>query len=305
MKIQLSNTDKVLSIVSSTVNIGGSIFAYFFKPEYFNIALIISITIITITLIIVLFRAYKYNRDFQYLSKTIDTQSKELEKQKERILLLEKLMNVPFFKKWNLIYTFLWRSNENRLRNNIRLSEVVITRTLSGNGRIKDNNIIYRFKGEFLGLSKVFKISIGGSDNNVSLKDISFSATDLRNKESLHAQIEYGGRDDIVKEVVVFFKENMNRGDFFELELQWKWPKTAFAKTDYFSYPNIYSLETKKILMNFHPTSDMNITKVEIWKFGLDDNEPQFIDYIYPLNNGYHFIIENPENTADYILYYE
>lgn len=298
MGFQLSNTDKILSIVNSSIGIGSSTCAYIFQPKYFNFIVIVSITIMVITCIIILFRVYKQKVD-------IDTLKIKIKEQDEHIALLEKLMNVPFFKKWNLIYTFLWRSAKDRLKNNVILSEIYISRTLSGKGKIKDNNLIYRFTGELLDNTKLFRICIAGADNELTLDDINFRVRDIRRNELLSAQIEYSRRDNIVKDIVVFFKEEKKRGDFFELEFSWTWPRTAFLKSDYFSIPNIYSVDTKKIIMDFIPTDDMHLKKVEIWKFGLDDNEPEFISIVYPSDKGYHYVVDNPELSADYITYYE
>ena len=98
----------------------------------------------------------------------------------------------------------------------------------------------------------------------------------------------------------------MLKGDIFKIELSWQWPKTAFIKSDYFSIPNIYSSETKRLILDLYPTTDMNLTTVETYKFGLSDKDPVKINHIYKNEEGfYHTIIDNPEKDADYITYYE
>ena len=306
MKIKLNTTDKTLSILNSIIGIGSSTFAYIWRPEYFQIVLIIAISLIVLTILRLIYSIYKHTHDINELTQRINIQDEKIKKQDEHIVLLEKLMNVPFFKKWNLIYTFLWRSSKNHLKNNVAILETYISRTLSGTGKIKDNNIIYIFTGEFLEDSRVFKICIAGADHNLSLENIDFTVIDVRHNEVLFAQIEQNRRDNIVKDIIVYFKNEYKKGDLFEFEFKWKWPKTAFVKSDYFSFPNIYSIENKKIIMDFIPTGDMKLKNVELWKFGIDDSAPKLISPIYPTQDGiYHYTVEKPEKDSDYIIYYE
>nr|WP_195461825.1 hypothetical protein [Alistipes sp. D31t1_170403_E11] len=302
---KISNVDKILSIFNSALGIGSTTFVYIWKPEYFNFVLIAAISLIVLTILRITYVNYKQKRINNELTVRINYQDEKIKKQNEHIALLEKLINVPFFKKWNLIYTFLWRSSKDSLKNNVSILETHISRTLSGKGKIKDNNLVYRFTGEFLDKSKVFKICIAGIDHDLTLEDIEFTALDIRTNEVLFAQIEQNRRDNIVKDIVIFFKEEKKQGSLFEIELKWKWPKTAFSKSDYFSFPNIYAINNKKILMDFKPADDMKLKKVEIWKYGIDDGEPEFVSHVYPQDGIYNYEIVNPEMNADYILYYE
>ena len=306
MEIKLNNTDKTLSILNSVVGIGSSTYAYIWKPEYFNIVAIIAISIIALTILRIIYAIYRQKHDINVLTLRLNSQDEKIKNQDEHIALLEKLMNVPFFKKWNLIYTFLWRSSKNHLKNNVSILETYISRSLSGNGKIKDNNLIYKFTGEFLDRSSVFKICIGGADHDLTLENIQFTAIDIRRGEVLLAQIDQNRRDNIVKDIIIFLKEEKKKGDLFEFEFRWKWPKTAFIKSDYFSFPNIYSTVNNKIILDLKPTNDMNLKKVEIWKFGINDDTPELISRVYPsCDNLYHYVIDNPEEDADYITYYE
>ena len=97
----------------------------------------------------------------------------------------------------------------------------------------------------------------------------------------------------------------MSPKDGFKIELSWQWPKTAVAKSDYFSIPNIYSITTNRIILDLFPTPDMNLSSVETYKFGLSDIDPVLIELVYKNGDGfYRSVIDNPEKDADYITYY-
>ena len=112
--------------------------------------------------------------------------------------------------------------------------------------------------------------------------------------------------DNDIKLIEIYFKTRKDTGDLFSLEISWKWPKTAYTDSDYFSFPNIYSNITDKITIELIPAPDMAIKYVETYKFAMDDSEPTLIDHIYDNGNGVYISeIINPVQNADYITYYE
>jgi hypothetical protein len=312
MEIKLSLGEKILSMVNSGLGILVVVLTNLFKPELFSYALIFAIILIGLTIIglavKIASQSKKLHAQEEMIQNLEDNQriiELDLAKKEERIALLERLMNVPFFKKWNLLYTFMWRNAISFLNNPVNLFEIHVTRRLVGTGKLKDNNISYIFSGESVEKTKSFKFCIAGA-GNVPLERIQFHVMDLTHHQELEYSILKNSQDSNIKYVEIHFREFLLSGDVFHIELNWQWPKTAFAKSDYFSIPNIYSKITKRIVLDLYPTADMRLTSVETYKFGIFDSEPQQVDHIYINKKGfYQSIIDNPEKDADYITYYE
>ena len=126
----------------------------------------------------------------------------------------------------------------------------------------------------------------------------------LLNQELEYSVLRYT-QDLNIKYLEIFFRKQMSPKDGFKIELSWQWPKTAVAKSDYFSIPNIYSITTNRIILDLFPTPDMNLSSVETYKFGLSDIDPVLIEHVYKNGDGfYRSVIDNPEKDADYITYY-
>ena len=312
MKLEISNGDKILSMVNSGLSILVILFSNVFKPEWFNYSVIFAVALIGITVVALTIKILVQSKRISNQSKQIqelETQQelikKDLEQKEARIALLEKLMNVPFFKKWNLLYTFMWRNAISLLSNQVSLFEIHVSRHLTGTGKLKDNHVSYIFSGECLDSVKSFRFCIAGA-GNIPLEKINFQVVDLTTEKPLEYGILNNSQDANIKYVEIYFRGEMLKGDIFKIELSWQWPKTAFIKSDYFSIPNIYSSETKRLILDLYPTTDMNLTTVETYKFGLSDKDPVKINHIYKNEEGfYHTIIDNPEKDADYITYYE
>ena len=312
MVMKLSLGDKILSMVNSGLSIFAILFTNFFIPDLFNYAIIFAIVLIALTIILLAIKIATQSRKIHRQEEKIQTLEEnqriieqDLAKKDERIALLERLMNVPFFKKWNLLYTFMWRNAISLLNNPINLYEIHVTRRLVGNGKLKDNIVSYIFSGECAEKTKSFKFCIAGA-GNVPLEKIQFHVKETTQNQDLEYTILKNSHDSNIKYVEIYFKESLLSGETFNIELNWQWPKTAFIKSDYFSIPNIYSKNTKRIILDLYPTTDMKLSSVETYKFGLYDSEPQQIDHIYLNKDGfYRSIIADPEKDADYITYYE
>jgi len=312
MVMKLSLGDKILSMVNSGLSIFAILFTNFFIPDLFNYAIIFAIVLIALTIILLAIKIATQSRKIHRQEEKIQTLEEnqriieqDLAKKDERIALLERLMNVPFFKKWNLLYTFMWRNAISLLNNPINLYEIHVTRRLVGNGKLKDNIVSYIFSGECTEKTKSFKFCIAGA-GNVPLEKIQFHVKETTQNQDLEYTILKNSHDSNIKYVEIYFKESLLSGETFNIELNWQWPKTAFIKSDYFSIPNIYSKNTKRIILDLYPTTDMKLSSVETYKFGLYDSEPQQIDHIYLNKDGfYRSIIADPEKDADYITYYE
>lgn len=312
MEIKLSLGEKILSMVNSGLGILVVLLTNLFKPELFDYALIFAIILIGITIIGLAIKIATQSKKLhaqeemiQNLEENQRIIEQDLAKKDERIALLERLMNVPFFKKWNLLYTFMWRNAISFLNNPVNIFEIHVTRILVGTGKLKDNNVSYIFSGESIGRVKSFKFCIAGA-GNIPLEKIHFHVIDLTHNQELEYSVLKNTQDSNIKYVEIHFREALLSGDVFNFELKWQWPKTAFYKSDYFSIPNIYSKGTKRIILDLYPTNDMKLNSVETFKFGLYDSEPQQVDYIYMNKDGfYRSIIDNPEKDADYITYYE
>lgn len=310
--MKLSLGDKILSMVNSGLSIFVILFTNFFIPDLFNYAIIFAIVLVALTIILlaikITIQSKKIHRQEEKIQTLEENQriiEQDLAKKNERIALLERLMNVPFFKKWNLLYTFMWRNAISFLNNPINLYEIHVTRRLVGNGKLKDNIVSYIFSGECVEKTKSFKFCIAGA-GNVPLEKIQFHVRETTQNQELEYTILKNSHDSNIKYVEVYFRESLLSGETFNIELNWQWPKTAFIKSDYFSIPNIYSKNTKRIILDLYPTTDMKLSSVETYKFGLYDSEPQQIDHIYINKDGfYRSIIADPEKDADYITYYE
>lgn len=311
MAVKLNQGEKLLSMVSSGLSILAVLLTDLFKPELFNYALIFAIVLIALTIIVLAIKIYAQSRRIRVQEEKIQTLEdsqrlieQELAKKEERIKLLEQLINVPFFQKWHLLYTFMWRNAISFLKNPVYLYEIHVTRKLVGTGKCKDNKVTYKFTGECVEKTNSFRFCIAGA-GDIPLTKIGFSVKDLRINQALDYSVLKNSQDSIIKYVEIYFKEHKAVGDLFDIELNWMWPKTAFAKTDYFSIPNIYSDTTKRIVLDLYPTDDMKLTTVETYKFGMNDAEPKKIEHLYKNSEGgYRSIIDNPEKNADYITYY-
>lgn len=310
--VKLTHGDKILSIVNSGLSIITLFLTNFFKPEYFNYALIFSIVLISLTIIALFTKIFIQSRRIQNQAEKIEILennqqiiTQDLKNKEERISQLEQLLNVPFFQKWNLLYTFMWRNAISFLNNPVNLFEVHVIRKLEGKGRLKDNNVSYSFLGECVESIKSFRFCLAGMDN-IELERIQFKVTDITLNKTLDYSILKNSKDSNIKYVEIFFREQKNQRDIFKIKIEWRWPKTAFSKTDYFSIPNIYSLMTKRIILDLYPTNDMNLSLVDIYKFGFRDEQPKKIEHLYINEEGfYRSIIDNPEKDSDYITYYE
>lgn len=312
MKFVFGKTEKVLSIANSLLSILVIVFTQIFKSEWFDYSVILAIAIVAITIIILIIRVRKQSQTIEYQTGQIqelrDQQEaikKDLELKEERIALLKKLMNVPFFKKWNLIYTFMWRNAISILSNPVTFYEIQVSRHLHGTGKIKDNHVTYVFWGECLDSIKSFHFCIAGL-GNVPLEKIGFKVMDMTTNTPLNYDLLKNSKDLDIKYVEVYFRKELQKNDIFKLDFSWQWPKTAYNKSGYFSIPNIYSESTKRLILDLYPTQDMNLSTVETYKFGIDDMEPSKINHLYMNDAGYyHAVIDNPEKDADYITYYE
>ena len=311
MKLEVSRLDKILSIINSGLGILVILFSALFKPEYLNFALIVAFILIAITIIALSIKVYfqskrisKQSKRLQELEDTQKSIQNELQTKEQRIAQLEHLINVPFFKKWNLLYTFMWRNAIPYLSNDIEFYEAFVTRKLVGPGRLKDNHVKYVFWGECQSKLRTFHFCVAGADN-IPLEKISFKAFDLFMSKELEYRVIKNTPDSNFKYVDIYFREEKSIGDVIKLELSWEWPKTAFSKSDYFSFPNIFSHGTRRIILELYPTDNMQLSSVDTYKFGLPDKDPVFLEHTYKNSDGYfRTIINNPEQNADYITYY-
>lgn len=311
MGIKLSQGDKILSMVNSGLGILVIIVTHIFKPDFFHYAVIVAVVLIALTIIILVIKIAIQSKRIHIqedkIQKLEDNQrliKQDLTKKEERIALLEQLLAVPFFKKWHLFYTFIWRNAISFMNNPVNLYEIHVIRKLIGNGRIKDNNVTYIFSGEADENLRSFRFCIAGA-GNVPLEKIQFHVKDLTLNEELDYSVLKNTQDANIKYIEVYFRRPMSIGDCFKIEFHWQWPKTAYIKSDYFSIPNIYSRATKRIVLDLYPTTDMKLSLVETYKFGLDDAEPLQIEHLYGNPDGlYRSIIDSPEMNADYITYY-
>ena len=312
MKSLLNKWEKILSIAGSLFVILSSASTFVFKPEWFEPSVIIAIAFLSIVCCYLVIRLFIQARKIKHQSSQINELSKqreairaELDNKEARIALLEKLMNVPFFKKWNLIYTFMWRNSLSILSNPVNLFEIHVSRRLKGTGQLKDNNLSYIFSGECLERMSSFRFCIAGL-GSIPLKKINFKVIDHTWDNSLEFGVAKNSEDSDIKFAEIYFRNELQKGDVFKIELTWQWPKTAYCKSDYFSLANIYSISTKRLVLDLYPTEDMKLSTVETYKFGISDKEPVRVNHIYMNDAGYyHTIIDNPEKDADYITYYE
>lgn len=262
-----------------------------FLPNWFDLSLIIAVIIFVIAI------AYLYCK--------IRKQNKQIAALQEKIPLMERVLSIPRFKKQRLYFTPIWRNNIHTLINEVVLSQIHVIREVVGNkdGLWKDNHATYIFEGKCLHNLNKFKFSIAGREE-ISISDINLMITDLINNSSLNFNL-IDSDDDNIKFLEIYFMEEKHQGDHFKFQISWIWPKTVHIEYGYFSIPNIYSKTTDKLILEFIPSNDMKIS-VDIYKYGLTDENPQHITHVYANNEGkYIAIINNPEKNADYITSYE
>ena len=310
MRLRITTGDKVLSMINSGLSICVILFTKIFNPENINNAFIIAFVLIAITIFYLAIKVATQSVKIHNQEKAILNLEEErraiedeLAEKENRIKLLEQSLDVPFFKKWHLFYTFIWRKAISFLNNPVDLNEVHVVRRLVGDGEIKDNNVSYEFNGTCVKEIDSFKFCLGGI-GSIPLDSINFVVKDMIKKRRLEFEVLKNTRDSNIKYIEIFFGNHLKIGESFKIKISWQWPNTAYDKSDYFSIPNIYSLSTKLLILDLYPTSDMNLKGVETYKFGVGDSEPERVDYVYSDKGLFRSIIQNPEMNADYITYY-
>lgn len=318
---KLDITDKVFSIVASIITIIMPTVAYITSSPYLNLVIIIAIIIMVVTLIYLIVKTSRQKKIIVDLTAKDNIKSKqiadltakdeikkeqisELQERTEQIPMMERLMNIPRFKKQRLYYTNIWRNSIPQLNNKVNLSKIHVIRRVVGDGEDlwKDNQATYIFEGKSLCDLDKFTFSIAGREE-VSISDINLKIIDLEGND-LHYRL-FDSDDDNIKFLEIDFRETKLQGDHFKIQISWRWPKTAHIKYGYFSIPNIYSVSTSKLILEFIPSNEMNVN-VDIYKYGFNDTEPQHVTHVYANNdNKFISIIDNPEMNADYITYYE
>lgn len=307
---KLGVTDKVFSIIANVITIIVSTVAYITSSPYLNLIIIIAIIIMVVTLIWLIVKTSRQKKliadlteDFNAKDKITKEQISELQEKTEKIPMMERLMNIPRFKKQRLYYTNIWRNSIPKLKNQVNLSQIHVIRRVVGNGSglWRDNNATYIFEGRFLCESDKFTFSIAGREE-VSVSDIQLKITDLEGE--MHYRL-FDSDDDNIKFLEIYFRETKQKGDHFKIQITWVWPQTVHVNYGYFSIPNIYSVSTSKLILEFIPSEEMNV-RVDTYKYGLNDTEPQHLTHVYPdTDKKFISTIENPEMDADYITYYE
>lgn len=303
---ELKWTDRVTSILGTVVSAVCAVIGTFFKPEYFNWYIFVAVLILAVTIVFLFIKLRIHSKRISALELRSIEQENIIEEQNRKISFMERMARIPFFlDKWHLYYTFIWRNSISQLQNNVHFYRVHVKRFLSGKGKLKDNSVTYTFCGKCEGLANKFRLCIAGL-NNIPLKSIGLIVKELRNGENLDYKLLPNMADNDIKFLEIYFKTNKGAGDLFEIEVSWKWPKTAYIDSDYFSYPNIYSNTTDEIILELHPAVDMSIKYVETYEFTLEDSAPKLIDHVY-INQQGTFIsnVSNPKHNADYITYYE
>ena len=284
----IKRTDAILSIIVSLVTIGTAGWSRICMPSKHFLFLILAIVVSAGTIVYLIVKVVK-------LKKEMST--------------INQCQAVPYFKSWYLMYTLLWRKHRNLLHNNVIFDEIHIKRYLhGGDEKHKDNTATYRFKGKYKGNASCFLFCIGGLDgNDITLEKVNFHAYDKRTDQELPVSLDDNIPDGMTKFVRVSYIGEKLQGDYFDLELSWTWPKTMYANADYFVFPNCYGNQTKKLTLEFSRSEDMNLKFVGTYKLGLKDENPVFIKQLNGVDSDMTYIheIDNPEQDADYITYYD
>lgn len=318
---KLGVTDKVFSIMANVITIIASTIAYITSSPYLNLIIIMAIMIMVVTLIYLIVKTSRQKKLIADLTTRDDIKSKqiadltakdeitkeqisELQERTEQIPMMERLMNIPRFKKQRLYYTNIWRNSISQLKNQVNLSQIRVIRRVvgEGSGLWRDNNATYIFEGRCLCDLDKFTFSIAGREE-VSISDINLKIIDLEGKNMDYRLFD--SDDDNIKFLEIYFRKTKYQGDHFKIQITWIWPETVHLEYGYFSIPNIYSVSTSKLILEFIPSDEMNVN-VDTYKYGLNDTEPQHVAHVYADDDKkFISIIENPEMNADYITYYE
>lgn len=319
---KLSITDGVLTLVNSIFSVGTVIWTYVRHSHFFYLSIVVAIMIIVATIIYLIIKIRRQKKRIidltikdcinsgQIADLTVKDELKteqiaKLQEETRQISMLGRLINIPRFKKQRLYYTNIWRNSMLKLKNQVHLSEIHIIRKVVGEGEglWRDNQATYIFEGKSLCALQEFKFSIAGREE-VSITDINLKIIDLIDNTELHFML-FDSDDDNIKFLKIYFREKKQQGDHFKIQISWRWPKTVHLQYGYFSVPNIYSISTEKLVLEFIPLAEMDIN-VDIYKYGFNDTEPQHIKHVYPdKDKNYIITIENPEMNADYITDYE
>lgn len=294
----------IQKIVSLLFCIGLAILAYISRIPFFYLSIIVTMVIMVATIIYLIIKVRHQKKSITDLTAKDELKTEQIAKLQEENRQLS-MLNVVIWGKKCLYYTCVWRKNISRLKNQVHLSEIHITRRVIGEGEElwRDNQVTYIFEGKSLCSLQEFAFSIAGREE-VSIEKINLKILDLMDNTELHFML-FDTDDDNIKFIKIYFRETKQQGDHFKIQVSWRWPKTVHLQYGYFSISNIYSISTDKLVLEFIPLAEMDI-KVDIFKYGLNDTEPQPINHVYPdKDKNYITTIEKPEMDADYITYYE
>lgn len=292
----------------SIASAGYLIWAYISRHHLFYLPIIVGMTVIMLTIIYLIIRLRHQKKSITDLTARDELKTEQISKLQEEICQISMFMrmsDIITFGKQRLYYTNIWRKSISKLKNQVHLSEIHVTRRVVGEGEglWRDNQATYIFEGKSLCTLQEFTFSIAGREE-VSINDINMKIIDLIDNTELYFML-FDTDDDNIKFLKIYFRETKQQGDHFKIQVSWRWPKTAHLKYGYFSIPNIYSISTDKLVLEFIPSDEMNI-KVNIFKYGLNDTKPHFIKHAYPdKDKNYIITIEKPEMDADYITSYE
>nr|WP_321484986.1 hypothetical protein [uncultured Draconibacterium sp.] len=280
----------ILGIIGSIASIA----AIISEPKFQKPTIIVGLLLVIGT-IVYLTTNYLYRR------------RKEIRDLQVRVGILEKTQRVPFFKKWPLIYSHLWKSGEVTPNNQIDLVNLELKVKIRDGNKFRDALCSYRFVGKHTKESWNIKIVIGG-DGIIDYSQLKFSAVDNLRNMTLRARISDKGRNTTVKDIIISFDTLKKENEYFDLTLEWEWPKMLFFSSDYIALPNIFSDRTQNLRIMLQKSNEMNLRVVEAYKYGISDDKPTFLRAVYPSNLNkdlYIFELMNPEKDADYLLYYE
>lgn len=290
IKFYLVKTSYFLGIIGSIA----SIIAIIIDPR-FQIPSLIVLASLFLIFILIITTKYLFKR------------SKEIKDLQLRVGILEKTQRVPFFKKWPLIYSHLWKSGDVIPDNPIELSNLELKVEIKDGNKLRDAKVSFHFVGKFTNECWNLNIVIGG-DEMVNFEHLNFTTTDNLRKRKLKTRIADKGRDSTVKDIIISFDSIKNKDDYFDLYLEWSWPRMMFYKSDYISLPNIFSQKTDYLRLVFEKKDEMDLKIVEAYRYDVADDKPIFLRSVYAsTENKNLFIFEqvNPIKNTDYLLYYE
>lgn len=269
-------------------------------------AVILYILISIVSFIVLLLHEFRKNKNI------IEDDKKRIKRLTEELERIERERNndkTGEFKSFWLSTEKLYFEIADKIKNKISITELDICNTIeeTGNGNKRDSIVKLSIRGVVQeDVSNIQILSAG--DSKAKWDEIQMEAYEVIHdkKTRLECKLADGGKDTILKQVVITYGEVKKKGDILDLVISWKWPNMlSITGEDYITLPVIFSSETKQASMSLEPKENLKFDEIGIYKYSVGTQSPTFIKAINVNEEKIYYKDDSPEYKSCYILYYK